>query len=89
MKIGGINEKVRINPGSASLQSVIGMMEYWSSEILSSEERNNDLLSEFYNGGINGIIQNSLKEFNICCVIKDPKNINRISKLTLILSFNN
>jgi hypothetical protein len=37
------------------------MMEYWSNEILSSEKRNNGLLAEFYNGEINGIIQNSLK----------------------------
>jgi hypothetical protein len=37
------------------------MMEYWSNKILSSEKRNNGLLAEFFNGGINGIIQNSLK----------------------------
>ncbi len=61
MKIGVINEKVRIEPGSAPLQSVIGMMEYWSNEILSSEKRNNGLLVEFYNGEISGIIRNSLK----------------------------
>ena len=35
--MGGINEKVRIEPDSAPLQSVIGMMEYWSNDILSSE----------------------------------------------------
>ncbi len=59
--MGGINEKVRIEPDSAPLQSVIGMMEYWSNVILSSEKRNNGLLAEFYNREINGIIQNSLK----------------------------
>ncbi len=49
----------------APLQSVIGMMEYWSNKILSSEKKDNGLLAEFYNAGINGIIQNSLKKFNI------------------------
>ncbi len=63
--IGGINEKVRIKPGSAPLQSVIGMMECYSNEILSSEKRNNGWLAEFYNGEINGIIQNSLNKINI------------------------
>ena len=62
IKTGGINEKVRIKPSPAPLQSVIGMMEYWSNEILSSEKRNNGLLTEFHNWEINGIIQNSLKK---------------------------
>ena len=35
--MGGINEKVRIEPDSAPLHSVIGMTEYRSNDTLSSE----------------------------------------------------
>jgi hypothetical protein len=53
IKIGGINEKVRIKPSSASLQSVIGMMDYWSNEIFCFEKRDNGLFAELYIGEIN------------------------------------
>jgi hypothetical protein len=57
---GGINEKVRIKPSSAPLQSVIGMMEYWSNEIFCFEKRDNGLFAELYIGEINDNFQNSL-----------------------------
>ena len=58
--MGGINEKVRIEPDSAPLHSVIGMMEYRSNDTLSSE---NGIMVYWQNSltEINGIIQNSLK----------------------------
>ena len=58
--MGGINEKVRIEPDSVPLQSVIGMMEYRSNDTLSSE---NGIMVYWQNSltEINGIIQNSLK----------------------------